>query len=63
MMGDAQDLSLVEGVIGLSKPFRCTVAAERVEADAQPQRLIELGCLVGQGNGIARAIPLRELPG
>ena len=63
MMGDAQDLALVEGVMGLSKAFRCTVVAERVEADAQAQRLIELGLLVGQGNGIGRAIPLRELPG
>jgi diguanylate cyclase (GGDEF)-like protein/PAS domain S-box-containing protein len=62
MLGDAQDLAIVEGVIGLSKTFRCTVVAEGVETDAQAQRLIELGCFVGQGNGIAKAMPLSELP-
>jgi diguanylate cyclase (GGDEF)-like protein/PAS domain S-box-containing protein len=61
MLGDAQDLAIVEGVIGLSKTFRCTVVAEGVETDAQAQRLIELGCFVGQGNGIAKAMPLSEL--
>jgi EAL domain-containing protein (putative c-di-GMP-specific phosphodiesterase class I) len=61
MLGDSQDLAIVEGVIGLSKTFRCTVVAEGVETDAQAQRLIELGCFVGQGNGIAKAMPLSEL--
>jgi EAL domain-containing protein (putative c-di-GMP-specific phosphodiesterase class I) len=63
MLGDAQDMAIVEGVIGLSKTFRCTVVAEGVETDAQAQRLIELGCFVGQGNGIAKAMPLSELAG
>jgi diguanylate cyclase (GGDEF)-like protein/PAS domain S-box-containing protein len=61
MLGDAQDLAIVEGVIGLSKTFRCTVVAEGVETDAQAQRLIEMGCFVGQGNGIAKAMPVSEL--
>jgi diguanylate cyclase (GGDEF)-like protein/PAS domain S-box-containing protein len=61
MLGDAQDLAIVEGVIGLSKTFRCTVVAEGVETNAQAQRLIEMGCFVGQGNGIAKAMPLSEL--
>ena len=63
MLGDAQDLAIVEGVIGLSKTFRCTVVAEGVETEAQAQRLIEMGCFVGQGNGIAKAMPLSELAG
>ena len=63
MLGDAQDLAIVEGVIGLSKTFRCTVVAEGVETDAQAQRLIEMGCFVGQGNGISKAMPLSELAG
>ena len=61
MLGDAQDLAIVEGVIGLSKTFRCTVVAEGVETEAQAQRLIELGCFIGQGNGIAKAMPVSEL--
>jgi diguanylate cyclase (GGDEF)-like protein/PAS domain S-box-containing protein len=57
MLADRQDLAIVEGVIGLSQTFGCTVVAEGVETRAQAQRLIEIGCEVGQGNGIAAAMP------
>ncbi len=57
MLGDRHDLAIVEGVIGLSQTFGCTVVAEGVETHAQAQRLIEIGCEVGQGNGIAAAMP------
>ena len=57
MLSDRQDLAIVEGVIGLSQTFGCTVVAEGVETRAQAQRLIEIGCDVGQGNGIAAAMP------
>jgi diguanylate cyclase (GGDEF)-like protein/PAS domain S-box-containing protein len=57
MLGDRQDLAIVEGVIGLSQTFGCSVVAEGVETRAQAQRLIEIGCHVGQGNGIAAAMP------
>ena len=61
MLGDRQDLAIVEGVIGLSQTFGCTVVAEGVETRAQAQRLIEIGCDVGQGNGIAAAMPADEV--
>ncbi len=57
MLHDRQDLAIVEGVIGLSQTFSCTVVAEGVETAEQAQRLIEIGCDVGQGNGIAPAMP------
>jgi EAL domain-containing protein (putative c-di-GMP-specific phosphodiesterase class I) len=57
MLADRQDLAIVEGVIGLSQTFGCTVVAEGVETPAQAQCLIEIGCHVGQGNGIAAAMP------
>ena len=62
MLGDRQDLAIVEGVIGLSQTFGCAVVAEGVETTAQAQRLIEIGCHVGQGNGIAAAMPAEEVP-
>ena len=62
MLGDRQDLAIVEGVIGLSQTFGCAVVAEGVETPAQAQRLIEIGCHVGQGNGIAAAMPADEVP-
>jgi diguanylate cyclase (GGDEF)-like protein/PAS domain S-box-containing protein len=61
MLGDRQDLAIVEGVIGLSQTFGCAVVAEGVETPAQAQRLIEIGCHVGQGNGIAAAMPADEV--
>lgn len=63
MLGDRQDLAIVEGVIGLSQTFGCTVVAEGVETPAQAQRLIEIGCDIGQGNGIAAAMPAEAVPG
>ena len=61
MLVDRQDLAIVEGVIGLSETFGCKVVAEGVESPDQAQRLIELGCDVGQGNGIAEAMPVAEV--
>jgi diguanylate cyclase (GGDEF)-like protein/PAS domain S-box-containing protein len=61
MLTDRQDLAIVEGVIGLSETFGCKVVAEGVELPEQAQRLIELGCDVGQGNGIAAAMPTDEV--
>ena len=63
MLSDRQDLAIVEGVIGLSQTFGCTVVAEGVETPEQARRLIEIGCEVGQGNGIAAAMPAGEVPG
>ena len=57
MLHDRQDLAIVEGVIGLSQTFGCTVVAEGVDPAEQAQRLIKVGCDVGQGNGIAPAMP------
>ena len=62
MLSDRQDLAIVEGVIGLSQTFGCTVVAEGVETPAQARRLIEIGCEVGQGNGIAAAMPADDVP-
>lgn len=61
MLTDRQDLAIVEGVIGLSQTFGCTVVAEGVESREQAHRLIELGCTVGQGNGIAKAMPADDV--
>ena len=61
MLNDHQDMAIVEGVIGLSQTFGCTVVAEGVETLEQAQALIEIGCDIGQGNGIARAMPAGEV--
>jgi diguanylate cyclase (GGDEF)-like protein/PAS domain S-box-containing protein len=61
MLNDHHDLAIVEGVIGLSRTFGCSVVAEGVDTLEQAQRLIEIGCDIGQGNGIAPAMPADEV--
>lgn len=63
MLGDAQDLSLVESVIGLGRNIGCAVLAKGVESRADARELLRLGCRLGQGNGIAVAMHPMALPG
>ncbi|MFO1274096.1 MAG: EAL domain-containing protein [Rubrivivax sp.] len=53
MLDDPQDRAIVEGVIGLARTFGCVVVAEGVESPAQARTLLDLGCDIGQGTGIA----------
>jgi diguanylate cyclase (GGDEF)-like protein len=62
MLGDAQDLSLVESVIVLARNIGCSVLAKGVESRAHARELLRLGCRLGQGNGIAAAMPPKSLP-
>ena len=63
MLDDADDLAIVEGVIGLAEAFHISVIAEGVETVEQGLALIHLGCSLGQGYGIARPMPAPDLPG
>ncbi len=63
MLDDAQDRAIVEGVIGLARTFGCTVVAEGVESPAQARTLLELGCDIGQGTGIAAPMPVAQVAG
>ena len=62
MLNDPEDLSIVEGVIGLAKAFNLQVIAEGVETVAHCERLLELGCDLVQGYAIAMPMPGTELP-
>jgi diguanylate cyclase (GGDEF)-like protein/PAS domain S-box-containing protein len=62
MLDDQSDLSIVNGVIGLAAAFHREVIAEGVESVAHGQRLIALGCHLGQGYEIARPMPGEEIP-
>ncbi len=61
MLDDAQDRAIVEGVIGLARTFGCVVVAEGVESPAQARTLLELGCEIGQGTGIAAPMPSNQV--
>ena len=61
MLSDPQDRAIVEGVLSLSRTFGCTVVAEGVETAAQARMLLDMGCEIGQGTGIAAPMPAAEL--
>jgi EAL domain-containing protein (putative c-di-GMP-specific phosphodiesterase class I) len=62
MLEDADDLAIVEGVVGLAKSFRREVIAEGVETIAHGVALLQLGCELAQGYGIARPMPAADIP-
>jgi diguanylate cyclase (GGDEF)-like protein/PAS domain S-box-containing protein len=62
MLEDVDDCAIVEGVIGLAKAFRRGVIAEGVETIAHGIALLQLGCELAQGYGIARPMPESDIP-
>ncbi|MDO8776946.1 MAG: EAL domain-containing protein [Burkholderiaceae bacterium] len=62
MLDDPDDLAILEGVIGLASAFRRQVIAEGVETVAHGAMLLQLGCELAQGYGIARPMPAHDLP-
>ena len=54
---DPDDLSILEAILGLAATFRLEVIAEGVESEEHGRLLVQLGCEVGQGFGIAAAMP------
>jgi len=62
MLDDADDLAIVEGVIGLTQAFRRQVIAEGVETVEHGLVLLLLGCDMAQGFGIAHPMPAALLP-
>lgn len=61
MLDDPEDLTILEGILGLAKAFRRQAVAEGVETVEHGLMLLHLGCPVGQGFGIARPMPARDL--
>lgn len=61
MLEDPDDLSILEGVIGMAAAFKREVIAEGVETIQHAHMLIQLGCTMAQGYGIARPMPAEAL--
>jgi diguanylate cyclase (GGDEF)-like protein len=62
MLDDVDDLAIVEGVIALAKSFKRDVIAEGVETIEHGTVLLQLGCELAQGYGIARPMPAIDIP-
>ena len=61
MLIDPDDLSIVEGVIGLTKAFRRDVIAEGVESIEHGKALLQIGCKLAQGYVISRPLEASKI--
>jgi diguanylate cyclase (GGDEF)-like protein/PAS domain S-box-containing protein len=62
MLDDPQNLTIVDSVIRLSQAFQHPVIAEGVESIEHASALLQLGCRLGQGYGIAKPMPAEGMP-
>lgn len=61
MLDDPDDLAILHGVIGLARAFGRRVIAEGVETVEHGEMLLQLGCDLAQGYGVARPMPAEQL--
>jgi diguanylate cyclase (GGDEF)-like protein/PAS domain S-box-containing protein len=62
ILDDAEDLTIIEGVLLLALAFRRMVIAEGVESVEHGMTLLQMGCELAQGYCIARPMPAKDLP-
>ena len=62
MLEDPDDLAILQGIIGLAASFKRHVIAEGVETIEHGSLLMQLGCELAQGYGIARPMPAQQMP-
>lgn len=61
MLVDADDHGIVQSVVQLARAFQRPVIAEGVETLAHAAALLQMGCPLAQGYGIARPMPADQL--
>ncbi len=61
MRSDKGDHAVVQGIIALARAFDMRCVAEGVESEVIHQSLRQMGCELGQGNGIALPMPAAAL--
>ncbi len=61
MLDAPGDISILQAILGLANAFGREVIAEGVNNLEQAQRLLQLGCEMGQGFGIAEPMPATQM--
>ncbi|GAB4088525.1 bifunctional diguanylate cyclase/phosphodiesterase [Hydrogenophaga soli] len=59
---EPENRPIIDGVVSLARAFGCQVIAEGVESVQHGLALLALGCVHGQGYGIARPMPAADVP-
>jgi diguanylate cyclase (GGDEF)-like protein/PAS domain S-box-containing protein len=62
MLEEPENLTILEGVLGLAAAFQRQVIAEGVETPEHGLMLLQMGCDLAQGYGIAPSMPAEDLP-
>jgi EAL domain-containing protein (putative c-di-GMP-specific phosphodiesterase class I) len=62
MLNDADDLAILNGILGLASAFRRKSIAEGVETLEHGEILLQFGCELAQGYAIARPMPAEDMP-
>ncbi len=60
IVGPGKEPPLLRAVIDLTEAFGLTAVAEGIERPEQLERLLELGCELGQGNALSPPLPAAE---
>jgi diguanylate cyclase (GGDEF)-like protein/PAS domain S-box-containing protein len=63
MLEDPENLNILEGILSLASAFHRQVIAEGVETVEHGLMLLQLGCELAQGHGIARPMPASDITG
>ena len=61
MLSDPEDLAIIEGVLGLARAFGRLAIAVGAETPAHCRLLLQIGCDLAQGYGIARPMPSAQV--
>jgi diguanylate cyclase (GGDEF)-like protein/PAS domain S-box-containing protein len=61
MLEEPENLTILEGVLGLASAFQRQVIAEGVETPEHGLMLLQMGCDLAQGYGIAASMPAEDL--
>jgi diguanylate cyclase (GGDEF)-like protein/PAS domain S-box-containing protein len=61
MLEEPENLTILEGVMGLAAAFHRQVIAEGVETAEHGLMLLQMGCDLAQGFGVAASMPANEL--
>jgi diguanylate cyclase (GGDEF)-like protein/PAS domain S-box-containing protein len=61
MLEDKGGMAIVQGIIALARAFNRRTVAEGIETQEHYRALLDMGCELGQGYGIARPMPASEL--
>ena len=62
MVLDARYARLIEGIVRLGAALDLRTLAEGIETTEQRQRLLAMGCVLGQGYLFARPVPAEQVP-